>query len=617
MIRKLLLLTTLGSLLSPLAVGQSLGTMLKLDDLSAFDKPGSNWQLASSVQADLTRNETLSASPGKGILVNLPSDKAKADLYSTFEHGDADVELEFMMAMHSNSGIYLQGQYEIQLLDSYGKTNITYGDCGGIYQRWDEARGEGNEGYEGHAPRMNVAKAPGLWQHLAISFQAARFDEDGNKVAPAKILSVSLNGQLIHQNVILTGPTRGSDYPKDIPKGPLRIQGDHGPVAFRNIKINNFDSPPASISGLTYGVYTGIFEEMPTFSALTPVASGSMEALTAEVVNESEDFILRVNGEITFPRDGDYLIDLNTLGNGQITIAGKPVINYGWWAQQGTYTATAGTVPFELLYHKRDSWYNNGFSLAISGPGLRQQRLSLMSSMPLGSPTQPIYIGVGATEKIMRCFIDYQDESSERRIVHAISVGSPKGVHFTYDPDRAALVQAWKGEYLDATPMWHDRGDGSSSPRGAVQPFGDKAGIAFATGQTAPWPDELPEALGYHFEGYAFPPHSDSYNPSFRYGIGDATITDTWIAEEEQRGIQRVLTLSGQAPRGAILRVAHGSSITKVTGEAGSETYSIDQRYYVKMPVSQAAEIIQRDGVAQLVIDLSLQSAPIIYAIEW
>jgi hypothetical protein len=107
-------------------------------------------------------------------------------LFTKTVYGDADLELDYMMAKGSNSGIYLQGRYEIQLLDSWGTVNPKSGDNGGIYERWDDSKPEGQQGYDGHAPRQNASRAPGLWQHIKISFQAPRFDGKGQKIAMPK-----------------------------------------------------------------------------------------------------------------------------------------------------------------------------------------------------------------------------------------------------------------------------------------------------------------------------------------------------------------------------------------------------------------------------------------------
>ncbi|MEM1123100.1 MAG: DUF1080 domain-containing protein, partial [Bacteroidota bacterium] len=202
-------------------------TELFLDDLSAFQTTKANWQIVEAVQANLDTPKKLQTSAGKGVLVNLYDDQNKSQIFTTFEHGDIDLEVEVMMPAGSNSGIYLQGRYEIQLLDSWGKKRPTYGDMGGIYQRWDDQQPQGKNGFEGTPPLVNAAKAPGLWQKLRLSFQAPRFDAQGNKIQNARIVYAELNGVTIHENVTLTGPTRGPYVGNgdEATKGPIVIQG--------------------------------------------------------------------------------------------------------------------------------------------------------------------------------------------------------------------------------------------------------------------------------------------------------------------------------------------------------------------------------------------------------
>lgn len=95
------------------------------------------------------------------------------------------------------------GQYELQLRDSWGAQVITSGENGGIYERWDESRPDGQKGYQGYAPRQNVSKGPGLWQHLVVSFQAPRFNAEGQKIENARFIKVELNGVTIQENVEL------------------------------------------------------------------------------------------------------------------------------------------------------------------------------------------------------------------------------------------------------------------------------------------------------------------------------------------------------------------------------------------------------------------------------
>ncbi|RYE14943.1 MAG: DUF1080 domain-containing protein [Sphingobacteriales bacterium] len=211
---------------------------ISLNDLSSFKNPPANWSVAGAVSGDLNTVNSLSKKSGTGILVNTTDKKKNEDIFTNFEHGDIDLSFDFMMPKESNSGIYLQGRYEVQLLDSWGKESLTSQDLGAVYQRWDDSKPEGQKGFEGIAPRLNVSRAPGLWQNLRIIFQAPKFDGAGKKIANARIVEIILNGVTIIDNAELQGPTRGSAFPNEAATGPLRIQGDHGAVAFKNIKYN-------------------------------------------------------------------------------------------------------------------------------------------------------------------------------------------------------------------------------------------------------------------------------------------------------------------------------------------------------------------------------------------
>ena len=146
------------------------------------------------------------------------------DIFTEEKFGDCTVELEFMVPKNSNSGIYLMGEYEVQVLDSHGKADdkLTEGDLGAIYSA--------------AKPKKNLAKKPGEWQTFKIEFQAPKFDGD-KKTANAKFVKVTLNGEVLHENVEMKQQTPGGLTGKEAATGPLMFQGDHGPVAFRNIKI--------------------------------------------------------------------------------------------------------------------------------------------------------------------------------------------------------------------------------------------------------------------------------------------------------------------------------------------------------------------------------------------
>ena len=200
--------------------------------LTRWRQPIGNWMAAGGITLNPSDPKKFSITPGAGVLVNGAAGPT-VNLITESEHGDVEAHIEFAVPKGSNSGVYFQGRYEIQVLDSWGVERPQYSDCGGIYQRWKD-----DKGFEGHAPRVNASKAPGEWQKFDVVFRAPRFDASGKKTENARFVKVTQNGQVIHENVELTGPTRSATYENDEkPKGPIMLQGDHGPVAYRNLQL--------------------------------------------------------------------------------------------------------------------------------------------------------------------------------------------------------------------------------------------------------------------------------------------------------------------------------------------------------------------------------------------
>jgi len=188
------------------------------------DPKASKWAAVAAVKLKEGMPDRFDPEAGTGVLLN-GDDGHGSDLLSEELHGDCELHVEFNVAKGSNSGVYFQGQYEIQILDSFGKkdSELKYGDCGGVYNT--------------AAPRTNASKEPGAWQTFDITFQAPRFDKDGKKTANAKFVKVVHNGTGIHENVEVEKPTTSALGGDEKPLGPVLLQGDHGPVAFRNIRL--------------------------------------------------------------------------------------------------------------------------------------------------------------------------------------------------------------------------------------------------------------------------------------------------------------------------------------------------------------------------------------------
>lgn len=124
-----------------------------------------------------------------------------------------------------NSGVYLMGKYELQVLDSYQNKTYPDGQAGAVYGQFP--------------PLVNASRPPGEWQSYDIVFHGPRFAADGKLLRPARITLLE-NGVLVQDNVPLTGPTAYGarpPYAYHPDKLPLLLQDHDQPVRFRNIWI--------------------------------------------------------------------------------------------------------------------------------------------------------------------------------------------------------------------------------------------------------------------------------------------------------------------------------------------------------------------------------------------
>ncbi len=576
--------------------GNTPETTIPLTDLTGFKNAGTNWKIVGDVSAPLDQKEVLNVSPGTGVLVNQPgkAEGAHNNLLSAMEHGDIDLSFDFLIATHSNSGFYLQGRYEIQLLDSWGVKTPAYGDNGGIYKRRELPSGRL---YEGHAPRSNASKAPGLWQHLDVSFQAPRFDGRGVKTVNAKVIRVTLNGVVLHENVELSGPTGGPISEQEAATGPFMIQGDHGAVAFRNFKYRSYDGQAPSVADNRYKTYAAddneTFAKIPDFSKMKVVNSGTVQELTYDVVDRDNNFGLLMNGTLNVPTAGKYSFATQYGGTMRMTLDGKPL-----FAENGPRNAEidlpAGKVPYEIAYVKREDWVRPALGLYVEGPGFRRVPLHSVGSMLASPPDDPIFIDA-AKPTVLRSFMDYyKDGKRLKRIVHAVNVGNPEGLHYTFDLDNGALAQAWRGDFLNASPMWNDRGDGSSRPRGVVTTFNDRPAFAVLAdaAQTA-WPESLAventefRPLGYDLDAAQL--------PTFRYQTNGTEVEDHIRPADEGKALTREISVKTPAANLYHL-VASGKDIVQI--QPG--LYAVEGKsYYVK---AEGATLRSAGGQQQLII---------------
>ena len=179
----------------------------------------------------IKRRSTEPAGWGVEDGVACPNAANKTDISSKQEFGDSYVHVEFRAKTdetgkvmgHGNSGVGLQGRYEIQILNSYGNKPESH-ECGSLYSQ--------------KPPLVNACKKPGEWQTYDIVFRAPRFDKE-NKVVEKPRATVFQNGILVQNNEEFTGMTgiQYEQYKEMTKTGPIILQGDHDPVQFRNVWV--------------------------------------------------------------------------------------------------------------------------------------------------------------------------------------------------------------------------------------------------------------------------------------------------------------------------------------------------------------------------------------------
>jgi len=210
--------------------------LLKSGPDSPWKDVAKGWIVTSDLGLDAANPRRLKVKPD-AVWVNGETGRVK-DLITKATYGDCEVHVEFLIGKGSNSGIKFHALYEIQIYDSYGKKldQLTGNDCGGIYPK-----AENGPPYtyldKGIAPKVNACKPAGEWQTMDARFRAARFDDKGQKKENARIVKATLNGQVIHENQEMLHPTGANHVKKEMAEGPFMLQCDHGPVAWRNVKI--------------------------------------------------------------------------------------------------------------------------------------------------------------------------------------------------------------------------------------------------------------------------------------------------------------------------------------------------------------------------------------------
>jgi len=579
-------------------------TQLELNDLSAFKSPSESWKIFGDAIVNRSKKRTISGIEGTGVLLNNANKNTKKNIFTNFEHGDIELELDVMMPVGSNSGIYLQGRYEIQLFDSWKIKKPTYSDMGGIYQRWNKKAAKEERGYEGHNPPFNAAKAPGLWQHIKIKFTAPSFNEDGEKIENARFDEVWLNGALLHKNVEVTGPTRAASFDTEMPMAPIMIQGDHGPVAFKNIKYKLYKKQTISFSDLNFKEYKTCKEGIPDLDTVKDIKNEMVQSISLGMLKKRNYYqTFTYKGELNVPETGEYLFNfkINTGGIGALRINNDAI-------SSNIISLTKGKpVPFSLTISKTRAVVEN-FELSFEGPGVKKQSFDANLSLSKRERKAKKSMSVSVKDEaiVQRSFLRHHGEIR----THCISVGTPEGIHYAYDMNLGSLLSVWSGDdFFDATQMWSARGQEQFGRTGLfTMPMYGYSEFALLKDSSTLWvsKNEHTKFIAYNFDSNG--------RPIFTNTIEGTTITNELSPVVKNRGINRSITTDGS--KELFHKINEGESI-KLLDDG---TYVINNdSYFVEFSNEDSLKpfIRKSNGKDELLVKVPSGKQTINYTIIW
>lgn len=608
---------------------------VSLENLNDFKEETGNWQIVGDITVDRNIDvhdehveeeeakskkkrrkkknaveppKSLTFSEGTGILINYGDPKNNAMLFSKWEHGDMILEVEVMMPKGSNSGIFFQGRYELQLLDSWGVKNPKYSDMGGIYKNWET---DPKVIFRGVSPSSNASKAPGLWQKFKVHFQAPRFDESGAKIENAKFVSVELNGVLIHSNVEVPFYTGGQISKQEVAKGPLMIQGDHGTVAFRNMSYQLLKESSVELSTMLYRTYKGAYNGLEELDTALVAYSAKAKAIDIAMVNEEDEYGIEFSGKLEINEEDTYNISVGYTGGVKLLIDGKVILENNSATAQGTLDKSIklskGTHNIKLVNIKTAAWRAPRLGLTIKGSASNAKNFHVFDSDPPQiSSVSPIFVDADSSPRMLRGFVAFEGDG--KRLSHTIGVGTPQGVNFIYDLGAANLVGLWRGDFVDATPMWFRRGDGSFRARGAVQWTFMNQSIAALESVNSPFP-ETGEAPDFVSKGYRM--DQETGLPIFKHVYKGVEIENKISTDKSNTYLTRSISFSKSGLTNWYFKLASG----KVKKMADGSFAIGDQQYYIKILSGQSGVVREVNGETELV--LSVDGSNINYEIIW
>ncbi len=388
--------------------------------------------------------------------------------------------------------------------------------------------------------RTSVDIRPNVWQNLEIAYLPA------GPSTPALLVATYLNGNLVYYQQPLPST--------DQPPGPLTLELTNGTLSVTNLRSHGEAGKSSTLASngevilnmplIHYAYYEvdGRPETFEDWNTQAPSKEGYISRFDLGAIREqNRDYAIRFEGDLTIPRAGDYTFYLRSSTHSALFIDGEPVVALGPDTEgienEGMVSLGEGDHRVRLDHYQETNWNH----LLLKYSTGEQERASF-NDMPEGraiaTPRSQEALVVETDDRpyLLRSFLNFPNariyDYTDKR-THVINVGEASGPHYSYDLQNGALLQVWRGEFVDASEMWDGRGE----PQ-VVRPLGPAVsfdGQPQWSTESDEWPDSLAD---FHHRRYEL---DEEGRPTFYFEFGDdSEVSDRVVPTEG--GIRRTLT---------------------------------------------------------------------------
>ena len=373
------------------------------------------------------------------------------------------------------------------------------------------------------------------------------------------------------------------------------------------------------MSSIHYKYYEldGTISTMPDYSALSPVKEGQLETFdTNERGTRQSDFGFRYSSTLTIDKAAEYTFTLASDDGGILYIDGKELVNHdgnhGMTEKENSIMLTEGPHEIQIDYFQAGGGF--GIRLYIESEELPKSPFyTPLYMLKEGSrAANTIILETGDRPLLHRGFFMYEGKKRTK----TMGVGDNSGLHYVYDLEAGAPIKVWRGNFLDAGPMWIARGETQLAvPQGPGVEIGGQPSLALMNSPSKAWPDSMPDQANFTPDGYSL--DVKGY-PTFTYSAYNVKAEDQVKPNSETASIERELRFSGDSPKSDLWsKIASGSQILNISGN----TFAIDQEYYLTLSpeVAEKVEIRTNQGVSEMIVPVLREETETVirYSVLW